>query len=117
MLRSPIGLWLMLLVTIPWSPTLAFQGTDLYSLCNTPSDPSLELACISYVRGVMDGLVVANEAGKRGIMFCPPQGYTIEQGRVVIQKFMRDHPEELAESAGAVATTALYVAFRCAQTP
>jgi hypothetical protein len=58
-------------------------------------------------------MVMGNAAGKLG-KCCPPNGgVSVDQGRLIIEKYMRNNPETLHEQAGVVAGLALVQAFPC----
>lgn len=70
---------------------------------------------LSYVRGFMDGVAMGTVfsekfAGK----YCPPKGGTDAiQARLVVEKFLKEHPEKLHMEAGILAGIALMGAFPC----
>jgi hypothetical protein len=95
------------------APAHAFTGAQLYQECTKAPKNSMEdLACISYLRGFIDGMVMAR-AGGAG--FCPPQhGILVDQGRQIAEKYLKDHPDDLHLEAGLVLGTAFIKAFPCA---
>ena len=94
------------------APAHAFTGTELYQDCASAQKNSMEdLACISYVRGFIDGMVMARVGGKG---FCPPErGILVDQGRRIAEKYLKDHPDDLYLEAGLVLGTAFIKAFPC----
>jgi Rap1a immunity proteins len=93
----------------------ALTGTQLYQECLDKSKGFQDLACLSYVRGFVDGMfmggaVAAQFAGQ----YCPPKdGIDAIQARLIIEKYLRDHPENLHIEVGLLAGTALMAAFPC----
>jgi hypothetical protein len=103
-------------IALVCSEANAFTGTELYRSCQRgPAD----LSCVAYVRGFVDGMVIGKVVGLTvGLtklpMFCPPNdGILLEQGRLIVEKFLRDHPERLHEQASFLAANALLDAFPC----
>jgi hypothetical protein len=47
--------------------------------------------------------------------YCPPDGFETTQARLIIEKHMKDHPEQLNRPAAVVAAFALQKAFACAE--
>src|SRR4051812_24617196 len=88
-------------IALACSEANAFTGTELYRSCQSPTD----LSCTAYVRGFVDGMVIGKVVGLTKLpMFCPPNdGILLEQGRLIVEKFLRDHPEKLHEQASFLA--------------
>jgi hypothetical protein len=83
----------------------ALTGMELKKHCSEPHGTVAEISCAAYIHGLLDGMFLADKAAPNGIRYCPPGGVNIEveQGVVVVQKYLRDHPEELHREAGALA--------------
>jgi Rap1a immunity proteins len=96
---------------IPKGPT----ALDLYRNCQSENAP-LHLACITYLRGFLDGLQAGNALAKENPpIFCPPHsGIPSDQGQLIIEKYFREHPAELQEGAGPMVMAAIMQAFTCA---
>jgi hypothetical protein len=92
----------------------ALSGLELYRTCNTKP---LEIACMAYIRGVLDGMQAGRALAKENPpLYCPPpQGTPADQARLIIEKYFKEHPDELQEGAGALAMAALVKAFPCKQ--
>jgi hypothetical protein len=105
-------------------PAFAVSGADFYKDC-AENDPktttAAALSCLVYLRGFVDGIQVGDLAvAEGGARFCPPAGgLSNTQARLVVQKYMREHPELLGKEAAFSITGALYETFTCApgQTP
>jgi hypothetical protein len=72
--------------------------------------------CTAY----LDGLVEMNEAYRKVFesspaIFCAPEGITGNQAARVVDKYLRDHPERLHESALALSIYSFQEAFPCTQ--
>jgi hypothetical protein len=60
--------------------------------------------------GFISGLWAADGAPQA---FCLPQGLTAGQARLITEKFMSEHPEELHKSGAEITARALYIAYAC----
>lgn len=73
-----------------------------------------DLICGFYVRGFIDGLMIGMSAQRLGPVICPPnEGISADQGRLIAEKYLRDHPEELHLEAGLELGKAFTIAFPC----
>jgi len=87
-------------------------GNGLKEVCD-----SSELACISYVRGFIEGV------GIRGLMLMGPENFrmpwcatpqvTVQQMTLVVEKYLSDHPESLDKPGNTLTYIALETAFPC----
>jgi hypothetical protein len=93
----------------------ALTGTDLYRFCVESTKGSVEnTACNSYVRGFIDGLATAAFEAADGRKFCPPDaGISVEQGRLILEKALRDYPQFLHKEGGYLFGFAMMDAFHC----
>jgi hypothetical protein len=76
-----------------------------------------ELACISYVRGFIEGV------GIRGLLlmgaenfrmpWCVTKQITVQQMALVVEKHLRNHPESLEKPGSTLTYIALEHAFPC----
>jgi hypothetical protein len=69
------------------------------------------LRCMTFMFGFISGLSYAAD----GKVLCVPDDLTAGQSALIVQKWMRDHPEELNRSMGIVAGRALSAAYACKQ--
>jgi general secretion pathway protein G len=94
------------------SPASAQTAMDFYSRCGNGMTAGVlnRGYCHSYVTGLVNGLV----AGGSGLV-CLPAGVTDTQLVMVVQNYMRSHPERLNQSATAVIGQAVTGAFPCQQ--
>ena len=92
-----------------------FTASILYEFCDGPDGPNSmnSVACTAFIRGVMRGLEMAQSLSAKGVSFCMPKGATMLQLRLAVQKYIRDHPMSNTDDAGAIAATALAIAYPC----
>ena len=99
--------------------TIAFGGThaanaeaptgmELQQWCSNPKGSTESFECAVYMRGFLDGY--GSTAQKA---FCFPRDFTVGQARLITNKFMSEHPEELHKCAPAIIVRALHIAFAC----
>jgi hypothetical protein len=86
----------------------AFTGTQLYSFCDSDKNSLGDIACNAYVRGFTDGLLTG-----QAVPYRPERQMELIQARLLILKFMRDHPEMLDQDASFVAGMAVNGIFPC----
>jgi len=105
---------LLSIVLLTSADAQALSGTDLYKICNAePKGGTESISCIAYIRGLVDGLFMADHMASSGLRYCPPESLSADQAVLIVQKHFREHPEQLNREAGAVAALALYGAFDC----
>jgi hypothetical protein len=92
----------------------ALDGVTLYQSCQAKPG-ALELSCIAYVHGFLDGIAIGRVIGmKAPNLFCPPkEGISVVQGRLIIEKYLKNHPDKLHTDAGDLVFNALMDAFHC----
>jgi hypothetical protein len=81
------------------------NGSKLLGFCSA----GRTVDCDAYLSGVADAY--AEQGKMAGI--CIPQAVTGVQMRLVVTKYLHDHPQELELPAGQVATHAFAGAFAC----
>jgi hypothetical protein len=94
-------------------PVMAAEGptgNTLYQLCANKTE-SAEMACEMWITGFTAG--ATKNAPTKIHSVCLPSRSTPAQARLVIEKFMREHPEVLQLPDAAVAYAALGQAFPC----
>ena len=91
------------------------DGTKLYEICGHHDFSSSEnTVCAYYVKGFIEGMLFGDFSAKVTVGYCPPEeGISVEQGRLIIEKYMRDNPAILHRHAGVIAGEALLTAFPC----
>ena len=100
------------------SPVVAAEpvfltGNKLQEFCSSPHNSREDIACAYYLKGFVSGIEVGDGARDDERMWCFPEGSTIGQARLVVEKYMREHPETLHRDAGVIAGIALFAAFGC----
>jgi Rap1a immunity proteins len=100
-----IGLAMMLTVSIS-------TGNDFYSTCKS-SDPLEQVSCVSFMRGVLDGVSVDRIIGKIPPAWCTREGVTNGQLRDVVVKFLENDPSIRDQNAAGIILFAMVGAFPC----
>jgi Rap1a immunity proteins len=98
------------------APAVAVTGTQLYESCQGKArGAALDLSCAAYVRGLVEGLQLGRHLGMHAPkLYCPPKdGLDPQQARLIIEKYLRDHPERLHENSSFLGMDALMGAFPC----
>jgi hypothetical protein len=93
-----------------------FSGRNLYDACNRVKNGNRtdEAACITYIRGFLDGFSLSQVRSQRGFRACPPEKpITPARAELILRKFMVDHPNPLDQPAAIVAIAALATEFAC----
>ena len=112
----------MLIRRIALTVTLALGGTqaanaqvltgmELQQRCSNPKGSAESLHCAAYMLGFLDGYEFSLHTAQKA--FCLPRGVTLGQARLITEKFMSEHPEELHMSAPAIIVRALNIAYAC----
>ncbi len=97
----------------------ALTGLELLRQCEGRSPQGLEalgpILCATYLSGILDGYQVRTmEAGVGRQALCPPAaGIENEQSKLIVEKWLRDHPDALGEPARVPAIVAIAQAFPC----
>jgi hypothetical protein len=104
-----------LLAAITILPAHALTGSDLEKFCGEPPESMAGSSCRVYLRGLVDGLYLADKMAAEGRRLCSPNDKSIDvdQAKLVVQKYLKDHPEQLHRDGGVLAAVALYLAFPC----
>jgi len=82
---------------------------DLLQECTAKGDAS-KLACSFYIEGFMDGVEMASNRTRD---ICWPKGVSVYQAVLVVVKWLKDHPEDLHNTARLQIMKALMNAFPC----
>jgi hypothetical protein len=107
---------LVLLGAFLISPTsaAALTGNGLQEFCSGPEGSSKSLGCTLYVQGFVAGVQPADGTKRKDTrMWCFPDGSTIGQTRLIVEKYMRDNPQALHQEASIIVRKALLFAFPC----
>jgi Rap1a immunity proteins len=115
MVRYGIVAAVLILISSSAEGTEEFSAKRLYGICQHHDPDSTEhIVCVSYVRGLIEGMLFGSVTAGTTVGYCPPEnGISLEEGRRVIEKYMHDNPRHLHEKASVIAGTALLSAFPC----
>lgn len=112
MLRLIIFAIIAVLMATRASAQIPFSGEDLLLSCSASGATSERHPCQWYLKGFIDG-----QGTPQGSTYsrtqCLPAGFTIDQLRRIVVKWMNDHPEKLHLSVADVVRGALEQAFPC----
>jgi hypothetical protein len=103
---------IVVLAAVWAAPATSLTGVELFDVCFRKGADD-QLACTSYVRGFADGIAFASVMAGGANNYCPPPSIQVKQIRVVVDKYLRDHRDQLTKEAGALVGIALYQAFPC----
>jgi len=92
-----------------------FTGIDLYQFCIVAQKGTLgDATCTTYVRGFIDGLIIGTFVTSKDWKISPPDaGIPVAHGRLILENYLRNHPEVLNEDGGYLFGFAMIDAFRC----
>ena len=90
-----------------------FTGMQLRELCTAGSDAPEQNICRTWISGYQAGLFAAQTIAKAHRVTCLPRGFTGDQAWLIVEKFMKDHPNILHGRADVIAFVALSEAFPC----
>ena len=99
----------------PQAPAAATgtSGNQLFDWCGHRDGGPLDVLCLGYINGVMDGIGVTEAAHNTTHFYCVPQGVTNNQSRDVVIAYLRDHPNLRHLAAYVLVLQSLRVAFPC----
>jgi hypothetical protein len=94
------------------STASALSGNDLYYDCQQRDGPERS-RCDTYLSGFFEGVISGYVLGSTG-KFCPPMA-AIELGqvRLIVEKYLREHPADLHLRASTLGMRAFQEAFKC----
>ena len=88
-----------------------FTGADLQSAC-TDNQDICDFWITSFLLGAFGSQAVSQQ-GNFTPIGCPPAGTTRFQARLIVEKYMQDHPENLHLPAKDIVFAAAELAFPC----
>jgi hypothetical protein len=95
------------------APASEFTGNKLQAHCADQSDTG-RLICVFFLQGLVAGIEAGDGSKQKDPrIWCFPEGATLKQGRLVVEKYMRENPQMLHQDAAVVAVSALMLAFPC----
>jgi hypothetical protein len=98
---------------IPASHSQVFPGTMFYQYCMASPNTQEYAICVSFLRGFSEGIYAGDQGAAHGVHYCGPASMDMTQILLIVQKYMREHPEDLHKAAGVNVATALWSAFPC----
>jgi hypothetical protein len=69
--------------------------------------------CSGFVGGVIEGMNMTAATLNSDSLLCIPMGIRLEQAVLIVQRELKEHPEELHQSAATNVLVALSQAFPC----
>lgn len=110
-MKAMVGGFILLATTMP--VTAQLKSMDLQGLCSQMPETSRDsMLCQFYIAGVYDGLFGGQIMAKRHMSSCLP-AISGGQARLIVEKYMRDHPENLNMTADVLVASALFSAYPC----
>jgi hypothetical protein len=111
-------------------PAHAFTGKFLLSSCDGSAGEWGDGACLGYLSGILQGIQFGgivtvshfegyesfDSASRRSntiLKICIREAVQLDQVKLVVEKFLREHPERLHESSKFLVPDALVGAFPC----
>ena len=88
-----------------------FTGADLKSAC-TDNQDICDFWITSFLLRAFGSQAIAQQ-GNLTVVSCPPAGTTPTQARLIVEKYMQDHPENLHLPAQDIVFAAAGLAFPC----
>lgn len=104
------------------SSCFGITGSELLRNCKgdypAPLNYVVEMQCMGYVSGVLDGIQLNTKICPESKFICSPdEGLTVEQLTKIVIKYLEEHPEDLQEEAKVLVIIALAKAFPCKNPP
>jgi hypothetical protein len=96
------------------TPAASLTGEELYRYCTQPKGSDADTICRSYIRGLADGVFLADILAGEGKKLCTDgKGIDPKHARLVIETFLKENPSRITHEAAYLAVHALYNAFGC----
>lgn len=103
-----------ILVTCLFTPASAQStGVLLSETCSYPNNAAKDLPCDVYFTGFWEGYIAGGGLTQNTWGICSPPETSAHQVRLITEKYMRDHPEQLHFMAAALIIHALAAVFPC----
>jgi hypothetical protein len=98
---------------VPGVPALAeITGKDLYEQCNSPATTAI-LACGEYLRGLLDGVIIAQPGSPQLLCPSPTLALSFRQLQTIYVNWAKANPDHLTSAVEIAAVSALLDAFPC----
>ncbi|SEI78149.1 Rap1a/Tai family immunity protein [Achromobacter sp. NFACC18-2] len=100
------------LATFPAHAVDMFSGNYLLPLCQSKV-PTENVTCMSYIRGVRDGMDLQQLMTQSQLFYCVPQGVTLGQSKDIFVKYLVDNPNDRHMPGSTLLAVAYIKAFPC----
>lgn len=99
---------LMTVMVYPREAKTATTGSELLELCE--KETFERVYCLGFIDGAISGLVIGYSSAP---IFCIPDSGNLGQFERIVEKYLKEHPEELHEPAAGIVGYAVVEAFPC----
>lgn len=111
-------LWILFITSIPLNAHAGdggFTAGKLQALCNESAGTASDVACISYIRGFVEGWFMEQELVKKGGVpaTCIPLYFDPKEARAAVEAYLRNNPNEANQRAQAIAALVTFNLYRC----
>ncbi len=100
-------------LTVPADAAMTGTGNELLETCKNESSMFSSGACLGFVQGVTEGLLLQAGTFKQKPLVCLPEGVTFGQMRDVVVKYLSEHPELRHYTGAQLTVLALANAWKC----
>jgi hypothetical protein len=94
------------------TPSYIATTMDLARVCASSGAADID-RCSARIAGEVDGIVEGMSRAHVKPWFCLPPASTPLERRLVVRKYMNDHPEALSANVGEMVDAALSAAYPC----
>jgi hypothetical protein len=88
-----------------------FSALQLFNMCNSKNETEKTLYKM-WIGGFGIG-VMFSHTNQHKLEVCLPDNFSGEEATLIVEKFMRDHPQSLHNDASVLTFLALWTAFPC----
>lgn len=89
-----------------------FTGNYLFQKCQS-SEPYESMICMSFLRGVREGMDLQKSLSKAPPIFCVPDAVTLGQTKDIFVKHLRDYPGDRHLTGAMLFAVSMLSAFPC----
>jgi len=103
------------LIAAPAYSSDYLKGLDLYQKCTAPKHSVSDGYCNAYIQGFLDGLFInTDNVDTMLTKLCTKgEGITLLGARSIIEKYMKEHKDQLDKFASTVVGFALLQVYKC----
>lgn len=105
-MKTAVLIALLALFAVPRASAQARTGTELLTMCDS-NDLQEQNACMFYLGGVLQGVTLAGSSD----YFNAPSDVTLTQCRLIVVKYLKEHPNQLHRSGVALVVRSFHDAF------